>query len=168
MLLSKNFIYISEHQLQGTHFNNCFRSMVSQKRTCNIVFNVEFLSMKTLIYPPTVPRKRCLENINQDFGNYKFFLRIVYGFSIVQEPICMYLKSFQSRGHPHIRYAQKSPKLDPPPPRLYEIVRISLDPPFMHTYFLYIHPLQINFYSDSSFCHSKLLGYLLVSEVKFH
>ena len=139
MLLSKNFIYISEHQLQGTPFNNCFRSMVSQKRTCNIVFDVEFLSMKTLIFPPTVPRKRCLENINQDFGNYKFFLRIVYGFSIVQEPICMYLKSFQSRGHPHIRYAQKSPKLDPPPlPACMKSYAFRLTPPLcIRTFYIF-------------------------------
>ena len=38
------------------------------------------------------------------------------------------------RGHPHRTYAQKSPKLDPP-------------------------PVLLDFYSDSSFRHSQFLGY---------
>ena len=47
------------------------------------------------------------------------------------------------RGHPHSTYAQKPPKLDPPPP-LYAIIHTCPPPPpltFMRTYFLYIHPL---------------------------
>ena len=85
----------------------------------------------------------------------------------------------------HIVRTHKNCQNYPPPPvPLYAIVRIWLDPPFMCTYFLYIHPfpypppypLLINFYSDSSFRHSqfssltisRLFSFSLVSEVKLH
>ena len=40
---------------------------------------------------------------------------------------CSLVIDFNPRSHPHSTYAQKSPKLNPPPP-LYAIVRICLDP----------------------------------------
>ena len=75
-------------------------------------------------------------------------------------------------GHPHYTYAQKSrkktPKKTTPPPTFPLVPSPThfgltplppLPPPhFVRTYFLYIPPLLINFYSDSNFRHSQFLG----------
>ena len=54
----------------------------------------------------------------------------------------------------------KITKSRPPSPLLCHRTHLAW-PLFMHTYFLYIHSLSllINFYSDSSFCHSQFPGY---------
>ena len=48
----------------------------------------------------------------------------------------------------------------PPSPLVHNLTHL-LWPLFLHTYFVYIHPLPrlVNFYSDSSFCHSQFLGF---------
>ena len=72
----------------------------------------------------------------------------------------MFKKFLLDKGSSTSYVCTKIAKITPPSPLLCHHTHLAW-PLFMHTYFLYIHPLPllINFYSDSSFCHSQFLGY---------
>ena len=81
---------------------------------------------------------------------------------VILLPLLSILNIFYTQcGVIHIVRMHKNRQNQNPPPPLYVIERIWLDPPLrIHTFYIFT-PLLINFYSDSSFHHSKFLGFFL-------